>query len=268
MQLAERFQALVNKLLMPLYDRLVATTIILRPGKQSHLMAQTLKYRTYVSDGIVSSHFSSKWMDDLDFYGSSWELVGTDYKVTHESLMRHRAYLTSHLAEIASRVGGDFVELGVHWGILPMHYAKNLASRLKGRTIWLFDLWGLEEEFSNRPDLPTGGGGYREDNFSVVKQRFSNFKNFEFVRGYVPETLSTLANRTIAYLSLDMNSSEPELQSLRLLWDSVSPGGVIFFDDIGEITYKEQRRKVELFLRQVDHELMYLPTGQAFLIKR
>lgn len=261
-------QGIIDKFLMPIYDRLVAVTIILSPRRQSHLIAQTLKNRTYVSDGVISSHYSAKWMNDLNFYESSWELVEADYKATHEPLMRHRAYLTRHLVELASRVDGDIVELGVHWGILPINYAMNLRRGLSGRTIWLFDLWGLEEEFARRPDLPTAGGGYMVDNFRLVKQRFSKLKNIKFVRGYVPETLEILVDRQISYLSLDLNSSEPELQALRILWDSISSGGVVFFDDIGGITYTEQRRKVESFLREVGHELMYLPTGQAFLVKR
>ena len=106
------------------------------------------------------------------------------------------------------------------------------------------------------------------DNFSLVKQRFSRVKNVRFVRGYVPATLQILVDRPISYLALDLNSSEPELQALRILWDSISSGGVVFFDDIGGVTYVEQRRKVESFLSEVGHDLMYLPTGQAFLIKR
>ena len=41
----------------------------------------------------------------------------------------------------------------------------------------------------------------------------------------------------------------------------------MFFDDIGGITYSEQREKIESFLIEVGQDLVYLPSGQAYLIK-
>jgi O-methyltransferase len=252
---------------MPVYDRLLAIQKIAKPGAESRLIAQTVKMRTYVSDGIVSSHFADKWLRDLKNYDAAWDLVDHSYSSTHKSLMRQRAYFTCKLIGLAIRAPGDFLELGVHWGILPKHYLLEYASTLSDRQIWLFDLWGDKQEFDARPDLPKGSGSYLSDNFELVRKRFQGEKNVKFVRGYVPETLSIVSGREIAYLSLDLNSWKPEIQALEILWTSISSGGVVFFDDIGGITYSKQREVVEDFLSSKSESLIYLPTGQAFLIK-
>jgi O-methyltransferase len=99
-----------------------------------------------------------------------------------------------------------------------------------------------------------------------VKRRFAT-KPYVFIhQGAVPETLVE-APETIAFLQLDMNSPGPERAALEILYDRVSPGGVIVFDDYGWAIHRMQKKAADEFMAAVGQSIMTLPTGQGLAIK-
>ena len=256
--------ALIDRHVMPIVDRIISATQIFNRGSRAHIMAQTINQERYVTLGLISSTYSDAW-SHLKNYSEAWDNVDSSFADVHKPLLEWRAYLTSWLVNQAMFVEGDFVELGVQWGVLSKHYL--LETDLKDRRVWLFDVWGDSEEFLSHPEMPSGAGSYEKDIYEAVRKRFAQFTNVEMVRGFVPETLKALSGNKIAYLSLDMNSWIPEMQSLEMLWEQVSVGGVVYFDDIGYENYFKLREVVGVFLKSVGQSLLYLPSGQAFLIK-
>jgi O-methyltransferase len=69
-------------------------------------------------------------------------------------------------------------------------------------------------------------------NESVVK-RFTRFPNVDVVRGIIPDSFAQAAPDTIAFLHIDLNSSKAEIATLDILFDWISPGGLVVFDDYG-----------------------------------
>jgi predicted O-methyltransferase YrrM len=64
-----------------------------------------------------------------------------------------------------------------------------------------------------------------------------------------------------------MNSSASELAALEHLFDRVSPGGVVIFDDFGWMGYDKQTVAEIDFMRERGHDILELPTGQGMVIK-
>ena len=101
----------------------------------------------------------------------------------------------------------------------------------------------------------------------IARNNFSEWKNVTLVRGELPETLSRIDGRKIAYFSIDLNSATHEMQVIERLWPLISLGGVIVLDDYGFKTYEAQYEAWNAFAARVGHSIFYLPTGQGLLFK-
>jgi hypothetical protein len=59
-----------------------------------------------------------------------------------------------------------------------------------------------------------------------------------------------------------------EVAALEMLFDRVSPGGVIVFDDYGwSDAYAAQLQRETEFMQKRGHHILELPTGQGLVIK-
>ena len=135
---------------------------------------------------------------------------------------------------------------------------------LPGRQCYLYDLFE-----------PTAGGGggkhpaaQTPDLFERVQLRFSALDNVSVIRGKVPQILSETTPRRIAFLHMDMNNAEAALGTLEMLFDRISPGGMIVFDDYGWTGYRAQKDAADTFLRQRSLAVLELQTGQRLVVKR
>jgi O-methyltransferase len=84
----------------------------------------------------------------------------------------------------------------------------------------------------------------------------------------VPDSFAQALPERLAFLHLDMNSSKSEIAALEVLFDRLSDGGVIVFDDYGWLGYQAQQRAEDAFMQRRGHRILELPTGQGLLIKQ
>ena len=75
------------------------------------------------------------------------------------------------------------------------------------------------------------------------------------------------APEKIAFLHIDMNSEKAEIQALEHLFDKVTPGGVIIFDDFCWTCNVNQMKAELAFMNKRGHCILELPTGQGAVIK-
>jgi Macrocin-O-methyltransferase (TylF) len=101
----------------------------------------------------------------------------------------------------------------------------------------------------------------------LTAEASSRAAGIRIVRGAVPDSFAEAVPETIAFLHLDMNSSVAEIAALEALFDRVSPGGLIVFDDYGWIGYEAQQYAEERFMKKRGHHILELPTGQGLVIK-
>ena len=100
------------------------------------------------------------------------------------------------------------------------------------------------------------------------KARFKDYPNVKLVRGIVPDTFSQDKPAKISLLHIDMNSAKSELAVLEHLFDCVTAGGLIIFDDYGWTGYIQQKIAEDQFMQQRHHQILELPTGQGMVIKQ
>jgi O-methyltransferase len=166
----------------------------------------------------------------------------------------------------ALRVPGDFVECGVWRGFCSAVLTDYLDFGQVDKRYYLYDTFagippGYDTESHDVPLLHEAGL------YESAVERFSRFPNVRIVRGVVPDSFFEASPERVAFLHLDMNSSKSEVAALEILFDRLSPGGVIVFDDYGWMGYQAQQRAEDAFMQARGHRILELPTGQGLLIK-
>jgi predicted O-methyltransferase YrrM len=174
-----------------------------------------------------------------------------------------RTHTLCWAAASALALPGDFVECGTYRGYsaeVLMHFANGLP----GRRMWLYDLFD-----------PSGGAGeghrlagHAPDLAARVRARFQQWDNVTVTQGKVPDILAKVAPEQIAFLHIDMNNAEAERGALEVLFDRVSAGGMIVFDDYGWTGYRAQKDSADEFMHARGLSVLELPTGQGLVVKR
>jgi O-methyltransferase len=145
------------------------------------------------------------------------------------------------------------------------------------RSFYLYDTFqGFSPKYSSEDDFPLApqffhfaDRGYHIPRlYESVRQRFSMKPYVKVIKGVVPDILPEISPESIAFMHIDMNSVAPEVAALELLFDRISPGGMVIFDDYGWVLHKKQKDAEDRFMAARGQEILELPTGQGLLIKR
>jgi len=223
----------------------------------------TLRRTTYAEDGIIASR-----NNDFLFSGKFARAYASG-KATGswgDMDLRWRVYVCCWAGQHAMSLPGDFVECGVNRGGMASAVMQYTTFAESDKKFYLLDTYcGIPEEMksSSAPldfDYP--------DCYDDVCKTFSHVPNARIVRGAIPSTLHKVGSQQIAYLSLDMNSSNPEIAAAEFFWDKIVGGGVIVLDDY---CYSEHFRDQKLAFDRLSHrisaEVLALPTGQGIIFK-
>lgn len=217
-----------------------------------------IKYKTYAHDGFITSHHVG-FLEDKHFkisYQEAFIDVPSGILISVLNNIQWRAHICCWAASRCKYLEGDFVELGVWYGILSKAVCRYISFEKTDKIFYLVDSFGSANSHLN----------YQEDIFKVVKNRFIDYPNVQLIRGLVPEILPSIPAKKVAFLSIDMNSSEPELAALEYYYDKMVPNGIIYFDDYGW-GFPDLRRVIDNFLVDKPEKLLHFPSGNSILIK-
>jgi O-methyltransferase len=170
-------------------------------------------------------------------------------------------------AKHALHVPGDFVECGVWRGFCSSVIVDYLDFTTVAKKFYLYDSFsgipaGFDSEGHDHPAFAEPGL------YEKVCGLFAQYGNVVVVRGAVPASFAEALPEQVAFLHLDMNSSKSEIAALEVLFDRVSPGGVIVFDDYGWLAYRAQQLAEDAFAAERGYAILEMPTGQGLLLKR
>lgn len=226
----------------------------------------TLKSASYNNDGMITIH-------DSDFLSNNCFLEayqkGKETGSWGTQDLQWRVYIACWAAEKAKSLDGDFVECGVNRGGLSravMHYIDFIE--LKHKKFFLLDTFcGIPEKYiahaseANLRDY--------EECYDSVIETFKDFANVNIIRGMVPETLTKVTSNKVCYLSIDMNSAEPEIETIEYFWEKLVSGAVVVLDDYGfdKKSYYRQKEAFNNFSLRKNVPILLLPTGQGLIFK-
>ena len=136
---------------------------------------------------------------------------------------------------------------------------------------YLYDSWSeMKSEHLLTKKEKEKAGDYKYLNIDTTKKNLSDFQsNLIFNKGYIPEVFKNSDNpKNISWLHIDLNSSMPTHESLKLFYPILEKNGIIVLDDYGWDGFEETREVVENFFIDKKITFLHLITGQALIIKR
>jgi hypothetical protein len=216
--------------------RFTAREVLYRLGQPPWLASQTLRYIREALAQVSPSHFASLFRRVRPITMCSYARL--------QSLHRAVLYIDKN------NIPGDIVECGVaHGGSAAL---MALSSKSGARKLWMFDTFqGLPEPSSENPDQPIASaytGAFRASP-EAVRSSFRKLgidANAIIVPGLFENTLPNCGIESIALLHVDGDWYESVRTTLEHLYDRVSPGGIIQFDDYGH--WAGARRAVDEFM--------------------
>ena len=171
-------------------------------------------------------------------------IISPDLKVFGKLLARFQLF------EMVKDVPGDIVECGVFKGTgiftflkLKRHYFPNSVKKVIGFDFFNTD--ALVKSLSNQDKdtmsaLFSGRDFKHEESFkealeyTILKNGFQDHE-FELISGNISETVveftKTKPGAKISLLYMDLDVEDPTYDTLNALWDRVSSGGVVVFDE-------------------------------------
>jgi hypothetical protein len=178
-------------------------------------------------------------------------------------------------ASCALKVPGDFVECGVFRGDMSWVLTEMADLPSAGKKLYAYDTFvGFDRRNSSAADFPEApelfdriDDEYRApDIYPAVLARFSAKPYVSIIKGIVPDILKSHAPEKICFLHLDMNSPAAERGALEVLFDRLSDGAIIVFDDYGWILHRKQKSAADEFMNERGCSILELPTGQGLAV--
>ena len=237
-----------------------------------HGVRRPLKF-DFHADGLAVSGKNLSALRDDTFDRAYERAVALNMKGWRGNVpdIRWRTHVCCWAAQNALSLEGDFVECGVHTGLLSLTVTHFLAFEKLDRTFWLFDTFdGIPLDtvsMSEKDHAAMLNDVLYFDCFDETSRNFSSFPNVKLVRGVLPESLADAEIDRIAYLSIDLNNADGEIATIERLWQKLSRGAIVVIDDYAFTGYEAQFRAWNAFAQKQSSMILTVPTGQGILIK-
>jgi len=222
---------------------------------------------TYNQDSLITLHMNTEPML-VQRFQKAWAIGGELFP--NKAKPMWRTYTCCWAAEQALHVEGDFVECGVNLGGLSRTITEYVDFNNVDKDFYLFDTYrGLDPSQSIKGEeaLLAHHNSVYYDCYEEAKTNFKDFPRCRLVRGTVPGSLTQVDIAKVAYLSIDMNCTVPEVEALRHFWPKLSPGAIVVLDDYGWVAHHLQKKGIDEFMKTTGVGVLTLPTGQGLIVK-
>jgi len=199
----------------------------------------------------------------LDAFPNRYEFQSV---IAHYPGKVDRIKVLGQLLKSTITVPGNVAEFGVFMGHSALVLSDGITKCGAAKRLYLFD------SFRGMPPTTQGldsfqEGDFNETSFERVQHLFRDHGHVTLVAGFFSETLSRTETGPLAFCHIDCDLYSSVLESIQYVYPRLSTGGIVVFDDYGFRTCVGARKAVDEFCRSVDRSPIYLPTGQAVLIK-
>lgn len=247
--------------------------LTVRATPRSQIMLEVLKTLEkgkedpiYVGSGLATWRKNPPFAADAKFL----ELAEADFAIAPSGIQNWHWNLQIVLcaAQQAKAVPGDYVELGVYRGHTTKFVADYVGFADWDKRWWLYDTFDGVPVDQNDAGRTLTAQSYGEPfSFEEVRDRFVPYGNITVTKGRVPEVFAEGCPDRIAFMHIDLNSSIAEIGALNALYDKLSPGGVIVFDDYCWVSSAAQYQAEAAWFAERGLTVFPLPTGQGLFVK-
>jgi len=183
------------------------------------------------------------------------------------------SYATRYAIEFSHEEKYNFVECGVGNGFSTFFTLREIAGNKKIEnkfSMHLYDAWDAMKKETLFENESIRVGAYDNLSIDITKKNLDEFKsNLIYHVGYIPDSFQKQDEKidSIIYLHIDLNSAKSTLNTLEFFFPKLTKGGVIVFDDYGQIEYNETKKIIDKYFSDKPGILMKLPTSQAIFYR-
>jgi hypothetical protein len=173
--------------------------------------------------------------------------------------------MVHELIRLVDGVPGDTAECGVFKGAGSyLICAANAVS--SGRDHHVFDSFaGLSEP------ADVDGSHWTAGNLAFglagVQDNLREFERVQYHAGWIPDRFGEVADRSFAFVHIDVDLAEPTGHSIEFFYPRMSSGGIILCDDYGFTTCPGATAAIDGFLADKPEKMVRLSGGGGFLIR-
>ena len=213
------------------------------------------------------------WFRNLGFLEET-DFVNAFSPYATDPLLRARiwrVYMLCWAAKSCMKVEGDFVDLGCYDGRTVHVITRYIDFNKINKRYFLYDLFENPTDESRK--AKHGAGLHSE-----VEALFSDYSKIDVIKGPVPDSFGLSGEKNnlqekrlpekIAFAQIDLNEANAEMAALEVIYDRVTPGGIIIFDDFGFKRYADSHHRESDYFRERGDIVFESPTGQGLFIKR
>lgn len=207
---------------------------------------------------LRSNHKDSKDFEFREIFNSS--------QFKNNSLLDFsRAYFLYQSLRNLSHIDGAIAECGTYKGGSAYLLAKVDAGK---SDIHLFDT------FEGMPDLISSvdthkKGDLKDTTFEDVKKLMSPFSRVNIHKGLFSDTFKNIqSDSKFKFVHCDADIYQSVYQTTEFFYPRLISGGMMIYDDYGWASTKGAQKAVLDFFKDKPEYPIYLPTRQAFIIKK
>lgn len=183
--------------------------------------------------------------------------------VPHTLVDRQRLYMLYQLARKASRLDGTLAECGVYKGGTALLLCQ---CKPRDKALYLFDTFEGMPDVDAKLDIHRAGD-LADTSLAKVQQLLAGQPTVVYRQGRFPATAAGLEAERFCFVHVDVDIYQSVIDCCNFFEPRLVPGGVMVFDDYGFLSTPGAKAAVEQYCRQRNLAEIYLPTGQALLVK-
>jgi O-methyltransferase len=228
------------------------------PNRDRRLAAMKMIADRFIPDYRLTWH-QMDWWHDIGFNAY------LDRFNERKGFNTHRRWMLWQLLRLIRDVPGDTVECGVFEGSSSWLICS--ATQGSGRMHHLFDSF----EGLSAPG-PGDGAHWTLGALAAGEDLVrSNLRPFEgslvFHKGWIPDRFGDVADKTFAFVHIDVDLRQPTRDSIEFFYPRLSPGAILLCDDYACTTCPGATSAVDVFLASKPEKMISLDGGGGFFIK-
>jgi len=227
----------------------------------------------YASDDLITMRRNASFLEDEKLITAVEKALPFIKSAALREQARSKLWRLHTLTWSAASVlniPGDYVECGAFDGFSAAVVAAYVDLQRTSKSYYIYDTFsGLSDKYATAEELKKNRFFEQHlEVYEVCKTRFKDFENVRIVKGVLPDILEESAPAKVSLLHIDLNCAQAELGTLEFFFDRVSTGGFILLDDYGKLVFRAQKDVADTFMRDRNHSVLELPTGQGLVLKR
>lgn len=221
------------------------------------------EYGVYISEA-----FLLPWKEDIEFQKIFKRIKSLTM------LDQSRLYTLWSLIETSKNIKGNIYEIGTWKGGTSLMLANKLIHENIDKNVYGFDTFEGVVKVSEI-DINYKNNMHNESNYEHLLGQIDGMKlkNIKVFKGIFPDdfkikSFNKLFNEGISLIHIDIDIYHSVKDTFEFIWDKLSVGGCVVFDDYGFHQPVGVRKFVDEIRLNLNCTFLYLTTGQALIIKK